>query len=134
MVSVTNDAGFVGTQIIKFDKIITNIGGGYIDDVNNADYGKFIAPKNGTYQFNSNLFNRDKLIGAELLKNGMLIIGTSNGGGGLASISAILDLNQGDQVYMQKPYWMPNESVLEKFFTSLSEVCTDQKSKTKTFV
>ena len=51
MVSMTYDASFVDKEIIKFDKIITNVGGGYIDNVNNADYGRFIAPRNGTYQF-----------------------------------------------------------------------------------
>ena len=67
------------SQIIKFDKIITNVWGGYIGDNGNADYSKFIAPQNGTYQFNANLYNEDNLIGTDLEKNSMFIIGTSNG-------------------------------------------------------
>ena len=120
MVSMTNDVSFVDKEIIKFDKIITNVGGGYIDDVNNADYGKFIAPRNGTYQFNVNLFSNNKLIRADLLKNDMVVIGASNGGSGPTSVSAMLDLNEGDQVYLQKLDWMPNEAVHNKLFTSFS--------------
>ena len=69
---------------------------------------------------NVNLFSNDKLIGADLLKNDMVVIGASNGGVGPTSVSAMLDLNEGDQVYLQKLYWMPNEAVHNKFFTSFS--------------
>ena len=65
---------------IKFDKIITNIGGGYIDDVNNADYGEFITPLNGTYEFNANFYNENNLIGGDLMKNGRLVVVARNGG------------------------------------------------------
>ena len=65
---------FLNNEIIKFNRVINNIRGGYIDDVINADYGKFIAPHNGTYQFNANLFSNGKLIGGDLMKNGERII------------------------------------------------------------
>ena len=92
MVSMTYDVSFVDKEIIKFDKIITNVGDGYIGDNGNDDYSKFITPQNGTYQFHANLYNRDNLIGMDLVKNDMLIIGAHNGGTGPASLSAILDL------------------------------------------
>ena len=110
------------TEIIKFDKIITNVGGGYIGDNGNADYSKFIAPQNGTYQFNANLYNRDNLIGTDLVKNGMLIIGTSNGGGRTASLSAILDLKEGNKVYLQQPHWVAVGTLYNRYFTSFSGV------------
>ena len=122
MVSMTYDASFVDKEIIKFDKIITNVGGGYICDNGNADYGKFIAPQNRTYQFNANLYSRDNLIGMDLVKNGMLIIGAHNGGAGPASLSAILDLTEGDQVYLQQPHWVAVGTLYNRYFTSFSGV------------
>ena len=117
---MTYDASFVDRQIIKFDKIITNVRGGYIDDVNNANYGKFVAPQNGSYQFTANLVSNDKLIGANLVKNGMFIIGANNGGDGPASLSAILDLKDGDQVYLEKPVFVADDAAYDHYFTSFS--------------
>ena len=122
MVSMTYDASFVDKEIIKFDKIITNVGGGYIGDNGNADYSKFIAPQNGTYQFNANLYDRDNLIGTDLVKNGMFIIGAHNGGGGPSSLSAIFDLTEGDQVYLQQPHWVAVGTLYNRYFTSFSGV------------
>ena len=45
MAGLSEYKSFPGVQIIKFDRVITNVGGGYIDDVNNTNYGKFIAPE-----------------------------------------------------------------------------------------
>ena len=105
MVSMTTNKQFVAPQTITFDKIITNVGDGYIDDVNNVDYGKFIAPVNGTYQFNVNLYNEDHKIGCDLMKNQVFIITANNGGSGPASVTAILDLKEGDHVYLKTPGW-----------------------------
>ena len=89
-------------EIIKFDRVINNVGGGYIDDDANADYGKFIAPKNGTYQFNANLYNANKGIGADFITNGGGgVIAMNNGGAGNAGLSVILDLTEGDEVWLQ---------------------------------
>ena len=56
------------------------------------------------------------------MKNGMLIIGTSNGGGGPASLSAILDLKEGDEVYLIKPDLVEDDAAYDHFFTSFSGV------------
>ena len=117
---MTYDASFVDRQIIKFDKIITNIRGGYIDDVNNVNYGKFIAAQNGSYQFTVNLISNDKLIRANLVKNGMFIIGPNNGGDGPANLSAILDLKEGDQVYLEKAVLVADDAAYDHYFTSFS--------------
>ena len=123
MAGLSEHKSFLGVQIIKFDKVITNIGGGYIDDVNNADYGKFITPENGTYQFNVNLYNEDTKIGGDLVKNGALIISAAGGKeGGSGGLSAILDLTEGDEVYLGKPGWMATGSVYSRYFTSFSGV------------
>ena len=125
-VGLSSDTTFGTLLIIKFDKIITNVGGGYIDDVDNTDCGKFIAPGNGTYQFNANLFNGNKAIGADLRVNGRNgIIAASNAGSGTASLNAILDLKQGDKVYLEKPLWVANDTLYDRYFTSFSGFLID---------
>ena len=59
---------------------MTNVGGGYIDDNSHADYGKFIAPVSGTYQFlvtisssNQDTNNRVKI---DLVVNGSWKVNT----------------------------------------------------------
>ena len=112
---------FLEQEIIKFDKVITNIGGGYIDDDNHADYGKFITPQNGTYQFNANLYNKDKVIGADLRVNsGRAVIATRNAGSGTTSFSAILDLKENEEVYLTRPEWVSDYTEYDKYFTSFS--------------
>ena len=123
MAGLNDDVSFRGQERITFNRIITNIGGGYIDDDNNADYGKFIAPVNGTYQFNVNLCNETTKVGADLVKNGALIISAINGNsGGSGSVNVILDLTEGDAVHMGKPEWMATGSVYNRYFTSFSGV------------
>ena len=119
-VGLSGDPTLREREIIKFDKIITNVGGGYIDDSNNADYGKFIAPQNGTYQFNANLYNGKQRIGADLVCNSELILGTSSGNEGAGSLTAILDLKEKDQVYLLRPQWVLDTTTYNKHFTSFS--------------
>ena len=110
---------FMEGEIIKFDRVITNVGGGYIDDDSNADCGKFIAPQNGTYQFNVNVYNDNERIGADLLWNSELVLGTKNGNGA-GSQSAILDLKENDQVYLQRPQWVSDTTTYIKHFINFS--------------
>ena len=124
---MTQDKTFMEQEIIKLDKIITKVGGGYIDDDNSADYGKFVASLNGTYQFNANFFNHNKNIGADLIKNGVFITGANNGGSVPASLSAILDLQQGDEVYLVRPGWVPSNAEYGRYFASFSGTLLDLK-------
>ena len=68
---------------LYFDKIITNVGGGYIDDDISVDYGKFIAPENGTYLFTARVHSQDSWVGTDLYKNSVFITSALNylGGG-----------------------------------------------------
>ena len=110
-------------EIIKFDRVINNVGGGYIDDVNNADYGKFIAPVNGTYQFNANLFSNGKAIGADFIRNGAGgVIAMNNGGAGNAGFSVILDLTAGDEVWLQITTWADASASYNRYYNSFSGV------------
>ena len=118
MVGLTESKAF--SNPIKFDKINTNVGGGYIDDDSNADCGKFIAPQNGTYQFNVNVHNDDKTIGANLIRNTQFVLGTKNGNEGAGSLNAILDLKEKDQVYLIRPPWVSDTTKYDQYFTSFS--------------
>ena len=119
-VGLSLSKAFGDREILKFDQIITNVGGGYIDDNNNTDYGKFIAPQNGTYQFNANLYNDGEWIGADLVKNGQYMGVANNGEEGTGSLSVILDLEEGDEVYLTRPCWVPNNSEYDQHVTSFS--------------
>ena len=119
---MSQDTAFPPREIIKFDQPVINVGGGYIDDNNSTDYGKFIAPQNGTYQFNAHVYNINTTIGADLRKNGALITAAKNGGVGSATLSAILDLVEGDEVYLVRPEWVGDEARFNLFFTSFSGV------------
>ena len=101
-VGLSHHAMFLGQEIIKFDKIITNVGGVYVFNVNNADYGKFIALENGTYQFTANFYKTNQLVGGYLMKSHELVLVAVNGGHGTGSLAAIPDLKKGEQVYLQK--------------------------------
>ena len=45
------DRTFPADSIVQLDNVKQNVGGGYIDYTNSTNYGKFIIPVNGTYQF-----------------------------------------------------------------------------------
>ena len=70
-----------------------------------------------------NLYNEDTKIGGDLVKNGALIISAAGGKeGGSGSLSAILDLTEGDQVYLQQPHWVAVGTLHNRYFTSFSGV------------
>ena len=124
LVGLTQNSKFDVGKIITFDKIITNVGGGYIDDVNNTDYGKFIAPGNGTYQFNAITYSTEGSIGADLFKNEERVTVANNGreGSGSGSLSVVLDLKAGDQVFLRQPHWVSEDAVYDKYVTTFSGV------------
>ena len=99
---------------VKFDKIITNVGGGYIDGSSNSDHGKFIAPENGTYQFSATFYNDTMTVGADLKKNGQLVIV------GHTCFSIILDLKEKDEVFLVRSTWVPGLAEYNHFATSFS--------------
>ena len=102
---------FLTREIIAFDHLISNTGGGYIDNSTNANYGKFIASRNGTYKMNARVYNQGDEIGADMLRNGEFIFTTSKGGSGTGSLAAILDLTEGDEVYFVRPTWVEDDTV-----------------------
>ena len=74
IVQLSTDKAFDYSLIIQLDDVKQNIRGGYIDDTNNIDYGKFITPVNGTYQFIVTIMNKDSgAIYGELIINGVKV-------------------------------------------------------------
>ena len=104
-VAFTGPHEFLEGEILKFDRIITNIGDGYV-----ISDGKFIILVNGTYQFSGNFFEARDVIGALLKKNGQGVIAANNGERGTGSLSAILSLKEGGEVYLERPPWADDDA------------------------
>ena len=121
VVQFGTDKAFAANSTIKFDKVKQNVGGGYIDDTNSANYGKFIAPVNGTYQFIVNVMNRKLYVYGLLMVNGVL---ESRSFAGMEELqmgmaTAVVHLNAGDQVWIENsPYGSKN--MYNAGFTSFS--------------
>ena len=119
MVQLTSHKAFTAHSVIQFDRVMVNIGGGYISDNTSADYGKFIAPVTGSYQFIAVVFSENSKVGAFLHVNGPINIRTSSGpGGGTGVASTVVQLEKNDQVYLESTTWGANE--LNRYFSFFS--------------
>ncbi|XP_071123951.1 complement C1q-like protein 2 [Mytilus edulis] len=92
---------FGNEQILKFDSVKTNIGGGY-DPIT----GVFIAPKDGTYQFTGVIYSNGQGadIEAQMNKNHKLLLrGYSSGASHAESqvMSGVVTLKTGDHIFIQ---------------------------------
>jgi hypothetical protein len=87
-------------QIVKFDSVKTNIGGGY-DPIT----GVFIAPNPGTFQFVSVIYsNGNDDVEAQMNKNNELLLrGYSSAASHAEShvMNAVVNLQQGDHIYIR---------------------------------
>ena len=120
MVGLNADASFPRLGIIKFNRIVTNIGNGYIGNNSDPNYSKFIAPVNGSYMFSANFYHNSGQVGGDLRVNGTFIISSKNGAEGTASLSAVVALEQGDEVWLENPSWVSVIRPYNKYFTSFS--------------
>ena len=102
-VQLSADKAFNNSSIIQLDDVKQNVGGGYIDDNNNVDYGKFIAPVTGTYQFIVTTMNKASPIYGELIINGGMVSqsysGSSQPQTGITT--TVVPLNAGDKVWIK---------------------------------
>ncbi|CAG2209825.1 C1QL [Mytilus edulis] len=100
-VLISAGENFGNEQILKFDSVKTNIGGGY-DPIT----GVFIAPKDGTYQFTGVIYSNGQGadIEAQMNKNHELLLrGYSSGASHAESqvMSGVVTLKTGDHIFIQ---------------------------------
>ena len=100
-------------QAVKFDEVITNVRGGYIDNASNADYGKFMAPVSGAYQFlvtigNSNLATNDKAKISMRVNHVWKMSLQVDGKADLDTCHLVVKLNEGDKVWVMSVTHDPN--------------------------
>ena len=107
---------FLDNDVITF----VNVGGGYINDSNNADYGRYIAPVKGTYHFSATVSSDNFDAGFDFEKNQNVLYSTYNGGDGTTSLSAILDLEAGDAVYLERLDWVGDNAEYNHNYNSFS--------------
>ncbi|XP_069107600.1 complement C1q-like protein 3 [Argopecten irradians] len=97
---LTNMLSLSHTERVKYDRLFTNIGGGY-----NSNTGTFVCPTAGIYvfQFHS-VAHQDKAAWLQLYKNFEYVASTyghtSNDYASTGN-SVILHLSKGDEVYVQ---------------------------------
>lgn len=101
--SLSKDTSLTGINaILKFDDVRTNRRHGY-----NPSTGIFTAPQKGIYQFNCLIRSLGKSqVHFQLTKNSKLFTTgyASNGNYDSQTISSILELKEGDRVYIQHRY------------------------------
>ena len=109
--------------VVKFDTVITNVGGGYINSSSNPDYGKFIVPVSGTYQFLATITNSDQatntkakidIVVNDTWKANMGVSGKEDVG----TCHLVIKLDEGDAVWVKSVIYNPN--YYELFYTSFS--------------
>ena len=117
-VGLTSHAAF--PDIVQFDRIIVNVGDGYVGDPTSVDYGKFIAPVRGSYMINAVIYNDIGPCAADLRKNAEKIIVVRNGNQGSGSQSLVLDLEAGDELFLWRSSYLPADTLFDKHHTSFS--------------
>ena len=104
VVQLGTDQMFPANSIIQLDDVKENVGGGYINDTTNADYGKFIAPVGGTYQFIVTIMNKySAKVYGDLMVNGVIQSSSFAGQKHLQTVMAatVVNLNVGDMVWVK---------------------------------
>jgi hypothetical protein len=99
--NVNGHVGLNDNEMIRFDQVLTNLGSAYDDKI-----GTFQCPTPGYYVFFVNfLVFAQKRLEAMIVKNGNLIqhvyAGTSDVGIGPGSNMVIVQLQQGDRVWVK---------------------------------
>ena len=61
------------------------------------------------------------------MKNGRYMGVANNGGDGTGSLSVILDLEEGDEVYLIRPHWVPNQAEYDPYVTTFSGIFIPRK-------
>ena len=98
--SLTNQQTLGAGQIIKFNKVWTNVNNDY-----HPSTGVYTAPKPGLYQFSCTVMTQhNKTLRIFLWKNDTKTVGVypGNSGYNMGTLNMVLELNKGDKVYIKQ--------------------------------
>ena len=99
--SFTKHVNLANNEVVKFDKVWTNIGNGY-----DSSSGVFTVPRGGVYQFScSAMTYSGKTLRLHLMKNDQRTVSLYPGDSGynMGTLSMVLELKKGDRVYIKHP-------------------------------
>ncbi|XP_063438701.1 collagen alpha-1(VIII) chain-like [Mytilus trossulus] len=92
----------LGTNaVIKFDRVVTNVGKGY-----DPKSGIFTVGKSGLYEFAANFVsNGDNWLELNLMKNNAFIVRahSAKDQGTAGSLQVIMEVMKGDRIYLRNP-------------------------------
>lgn len=96
---------------VDFDNVITNIGGAY-----SRNTGTFTCPKVGVYVFAWTVHASTRYIDTQLVRNGALVgetmAGDSNTYSGIGTGVVVVQLSQGDEVWVRIAEFYPATTVI----------------------
>ncbi|XP_071128082.1 complement C1q tumor necrosis factor-related protein 3-like isoform X1 [Mytilus edulis] len=99
--TLTKTVSLGSNAVLKFDRVVTNIGNGY-----DPKSGVFTVGKSGLYEFAANFIsNGDNWLELNLMKNSDFIVKghSAKAHGTAGSLQAILEVKKGDQIYLRNP-------------------------------
>ena len=97
--SSTKNENLDNNEVVKFDKVWTNIGNGY-----DSSSGVFTAPRGGVYQFSCSAMTLSgKTLRLHLMKNDQRTVSLYPGTSGhnMGTLNMVLELKKGDRVYIK---------------------------------
>ncbi|CAG2239983.1 unnamed protein product [Mytilus edulis] len=105
--SLTNRQTLGAGQIIKFNKVWTNVNNDY-----HPSTGVYTAPKPGLYQFSCTVMTQhNEVLRVFLWKNDTKTVGVypGNSGYNMGTLNMVLALNKGDKIYIKQ--WGSEKSI-----------------------
>ena len=119
-VRLTSDGSVPKGEPVKFNAVVTNLGGGYVDNSSHIDYGKFVAPVSGTYQFSVTITKSNEATNSKARIN--LVVNNSFkvniGAADTGTCHLVIKLGEGDKVWVQSATYNTNYFQLQ--YTSFS--------------
>ena len=122
-VRLGSDTSVPGGESVKFDTVISNVGAGYIDDSGHTDYGKFVVPISGTYQFLVTITNSNQATNSnakiDLVVNDAWKVNIHvSGQEDVGTCHLVIKLKEGDKIWVMSVTYNPN--YFEGSYTSFS--------------
>ena len=119
-VRLTSNGSVPKGHPVKFNAVVTNVGDGYVDNSSHIDYGKFVAPISGTYQFFVTITKSDDATISKVRIN--LVVNSSLkvniGAADTGTCHLVTKLGEGDKVWVEGATYNTNYFHLQ--YTSFS--------------